>query len=94
MALDLLALGEAIRDLRQHHGLTQVQMADCLGITHFHVNRIEHGGRTPSLDMLDAIAARLDVPLAFLIVQASQAKGRHAALIRRLQDVIALEKDT
>jgi transcriptional regulator with XRE-family HTH domain len=45
-------LGEKLYTLRKRHGLTQMQLADLLGINYNHVGKMERGERSPSLETL------------------------------------------
>jgi transcriptional regulator with XRE-family HTH domain len=53
-----------LREQRELRGLTQQQLADCAGISQAAIARIERGRRTPSLPMIEALLAALDVQLA------------------------------
>lgn len=65
-------LGARIRSLRQARGLTQEQLAERAGLHPTYVAKIEAGTRLPSLEVLDRLAAALEVP-ASLVVQAIDA---------------------
>lgn len=45
-------LGEKLHTLRKRKGLTQIELANLLGIGQSHVVRMERGERLPSLDVL------------------------------------------
>ena len=53
---------------RKMQGLSQMQLAEKVGISRTHMSNIEapNGGTLPSLDVLISIADALDVPIAKL----------------------------
>ena len=53
------SLGEKIRMLRLSRGFTQEELAIALGLTKATISRYERGGREPSLELLEQIAATL-----------------------------------
>jgi DNA-binding XRE family transcriptional regulator len=60
-------LGERVRELRQKHGLTQVDLAERLGVPQSRVSEIESGSRVPNLITMLRLAAALDCkPTALL----------------------------
>ena len=61
-----LAIGSALRDLRESHGLTARQLAGSSGISAAMVSRIENGLVSPSISTLGALSRALDVPLISL----------------------------
>lgn len=60
-----------LRQLRVDRGVTQVEMADRLGITQATYSRIEAGKSTPDLPALENIAAALEVVPTTLISPAA-----------------------
>ncbi len=50
-----------LRDLRAKRGLSLRDLAPLAGITHAHIGLIEHGRRTPSLEVVEKIAKALKV---------------------------------
>jgi len=50
-------VGQALRDYRNAHGLTQVQLAERLGVARVTVARVESGARRPSQALLAALGA-------------------------------------
>ncbi|NYI07014.1 helix-turn-helix domain-containing protein [Allostreptomyces psammosilenae] len=57
------ALGRGVRDRRRELGLTQSQLARRAGMTQSAVSRMEAGGTTPTLDLLERLAVALDADL-------------------------------
>lgn len=66
-ALDLLALGHRLRELRSDRGLSLSALAATAGIGKGSLSEIEAGQRNPTLATLYALAAPLAVPLATLL---------------------------
>ena len=59
-------LGRQVRQLREDRGWTQKQLAEAAGTTQSAVARFEAGGTTPTIPVLERLAAAVD---ADLIVQ-------------------------
>jgi transcriptional regulator with XRE-family HTH domain len=57
---DPVALGARLKAAREHAGLSQRQLA-FPGCTAAYISRLEAGARVPSLQMVNQLAARLDV---------------------------------
>jgi len=55
-------LGDVVKSTRQLMKLTQLQLADRLGITVRYLKAIENSGRKPSYDLLVRIVRELDIP--------------------------------
>ena len=62
---------ESIRILRKEKGWTQEQLADAVGVKRAVISKYESGMVSPSFDMIQKIAAALDVPIASLMTQES-----------------------
>lgn len=50
-----MPLSEAFRLIRDHHGLTMRAFAARLGVSHVHVNDLEHGKVSPSIELLGRV---------------------------------------
>ena len=59
--MDVKLVGSRIRDIRQHRGLTQAELAQQVNMSLKHISAIECGIRLPSLDTLVAIANELQI---------------------------------
>lgn len=57
-------LGRAVRELRERLGWSQSQLAAAAGMTQSAVARFEAGGTTPTLPVLERLAAALGVRLS------------------------------
>jgi HTH-type transcriptional regulator / antitoxin HipB len=60
-------LGKSVRERRQALGITQTQLAERAGMTQSAVSRLEAGGMTPTIGVLDRVAAALDADLVVAI---------------------------
>jgi ribosome-binding protein aMBF1 (putative translation factor) len=58
-----LLLGQMVHDRRTELGLTQADLADRAGMTQPQLSRLESGGATPTVPLLDRLAAALDADL-------------------------------
>lgn len=76
--------GSALRKLRRNAGLTQVAMAEALGISPSYLNLIEHGQRPLSATLIVRLAERFDFDPASL--SGEEIPGGAAGLRRRLAD--------
>ena len=62
-------LNEIIKELRNHKGLTQEQLAEIMGVSPKTISRWETGEVTPPLEVLDRIADALGVEFDSLLPQ-------------------------
>lgn len=62
-----LRIAENIRRLRQEHNLTQVQLADRLGVSYQAVSRWENETTYPDIELLPVIAAFFGVTVDYLL---------------------------
>jgi transcriptional regulator with XRE-family HTH domain len=62
-----MGLGERIKEKREELGLTQLQVAQSLGVTPQHISVIEKNKRAPSLDLLAKLAHELGATTDYLI---------------------------
>jgi transcriptional regulator with XRE-family HTH domain len=68
MVPDLNAkLARRLRQLRTDHGLTQERLAERAEISPDAVRRLERGGFSPTLRMLDQLARALGLPITELV---------------------------
>lgn len=61
-----MAIGSALRDLRQTRGLTARQLASNANVSAAMISRIESGQVSPSISTLSALSKALEVPLVSL----------------------------
>ena len=55
------------RTAREHRGMTQVQLAEKVGVSKSHICAIEAGAKRPSVELLKAIAEALGVSTDYLL---------------------------
>ncbi|MGW1269127.1 helix-turn-helix domain-containing protein [Streptomyces sp. NPDC002491] len=55
--------GKAVRDRRTFLGMTQTQLAARAGMTQAAISRLEHGGSTPTIPLLERLATALESTL-------------------------------
>ncbi|MEU3015418.1 helix-turn-helix domain-containing protein [Nocardia asteroides] len=60
-AILAIELAQAIRELRLELGLTQTQLAERAGLRQPEISRLESGGGTPTIGMLERLAHALEV---------------------------------
>lgn len=61
------ALAELVYILRTEAAVTQTELARRMGTTQPSIARIESGGSTPTLDLLDRLGKALDAPLTLTV---------------------------
>jgi transcriptional regulator with XRE-family HTH domain len=62
-------LGKRIQDLRRRRGLTTGELATRVHVTSGFISQLEHGKTDPSLQTLQRVAAALQVPLSYLMLE-------------------------
>jgi transcriptional regulator with XRE-family HTH domain len=62
-----MAVGERIKELRQHKKLTQTDLAKLVGLTYIQIGRYETLKSAPSSDVLQRLAQALDTTTDFLM---------------------------
>lgn len=67
---DLLALGRAVRAIREQKRISQVQLAQATGFMQSWISNVEHGRRNPSWSNAIRLAEGLGVSLAKLAARA------------------------
>lgn len=61
------SLGEALHLVRVHDDLKQKTAAARLGLSTSYVSELEHGAKTPTMDVLDRYAAVFRLPVSSLL---------------------------
>lgn len=62
-----MAIGERIKQLRVRANLTQTELAEKVGLTYIQIGRYETGKSNPSSDVLQKLAAVLEISADFLM---------------------------
>ena len=70
LAPDVVALGVAVRSIREERGISQVQLAADTGFTQSWISHVERGNRNPSWSNVVRLAAGLGVGTAELVALA------------------------
>lgn len=65
--MDTRRTGGLIRSLREERGLTQLQLAQLVGVGDKAVSKWERGGGCPDVSLLPALAAELGCPVETLL---------------------------
>ncbi|HEV2740132.1 MAG TPA: helix-turn-helix transcriptional regulator [Candidatus Elarobacter sp.] len=84
----LTALGDRVRELRARRGMTRKILAKDSGVSERYLAQLETGQGNASLGILRRVARALDVPLASLIADVSEAPAeltQAVELLRRLE---------
>ncbi len=68
-------VGKNIRDLRERRGITQVQLAERVGITQAMLCQIERGTKNPSLQVGAEIAKNLSCKIEDLLAEESSTES-------------------
>jgi transcriptional regulator with XRE-family HTH domain len=77
------AFGEAVRQLRIGAGLSQEGLSFRAKVNRTYIGELERGEKSPTLDVIDAVAAALAVTPERLVGLASQRRN-HAAVAARV----------
>lgn len=64
--------GKAIKMLRASRGMQQRELAKKLDVDGSYISLLESGKRTPSLELLQAFASKLRVPVYLILLLASE----------------------
>jgi transcriptional regulator with XRE-family HTH domain len=67
---DLVALGRAVRAIREQRGISQVELAEASGFRQSWISSVEHGRRNPSWNNVVRLAAGLGVRPSALVKRA------------------------
>ena len=59
--------GQVLRKAREKRGLTQVELAEKVGVTRVTISYLESGKRQPSMDLLHRLAKALRVKVGELL---------------------------
>jgi transcriptional regulator with XRE-family HTH domain len=87
-----MQIGSHVRARRKALGLSQLDLARELSVTHQHVSRIELGDATPSLEMLLKVSLKLGVSTDYLLTGQQMAPLDAAGAIRAEPDISATAK--
>ncbi|GFK94767.1 putative diguanylate cyclase YdaM [Fundidesulfovibrio magnetotacticus] len=80
--------GNRLRNLRQQAGLTQVQLAERVGLSDRYLGRVERGMVSPSFECIERMAQALGVDPAELFLTAGQMLAHAPVMGSTLDDVL------
>lgn len=84
--------GDRVRQVRELLGLTQIQFAECIGVTQSEIAHIESGRNKPADDIIQRIVLQTGFPLSFFKQPASVDFPLGSLLFRARQSVSLREK--
>ena len=58
-----MVIGDRLRALREHKGLSQGQLEKRTGLLRCYISRVENGHTVPSIETMEKLARALDIPL-------------------------------
>ncbi|MDD4572320.1 MAG: helix-turn-helix transcriptional regulator [Clostridia bacterium] len=64
-----------IKEFRKYRGLSQITLANQIGVTREHLSAIENGHKQPSISLLKKIAKELNTTVKALIVEEEPIEG-------------------
>lgn len=73
---------ERLRELRSSRGMTQLELARKAHVTASYIWRLESGGASPGIDLVDRLASALGTTVSELL-PAAAAPDTHAVLVER-----------
>jgi transcriptional regulator with XRE-family HTH domain len=85
--MDAIKVGKSIAFLRNYYGLTQRNLADCLGVTDKAVSRWERGLGTPDISLLSKLSIILDTDIESIL------EGNLTHLELKWKGMLGLEYD-
>ena len=68
---EAIAFGRAVRKERREAGLTQLELAESVGMNRTHLSSMERGLKAPTITMICRIAGKLGKPPALLVSRTS-----------------------
>jgi transcriptional regulator with XRE-family HTH domain len=70
----------ALKLIRQYHRLSQTELAEQLSLSKSFISELEkHGGKKPSIDVLERYATFFKIPLSSLLLFAEQSEAKKFA---------------
>lgn len=90
--LNLEAIGKKITKQRKQKGLTQLELADTLYVTHQAVSKWENGKSIPSVEVLIELTALFDITIDYLLDNSEVKENDYARLFQQLPRDVVLNK--
>ena len=92
MNIDNKKVGGSLRDIRKSRGMTQLQLAEAIGMTSNNVARLERGEIGFTVKSLNLLAGALNVPASFLTIMGTrnvdETDSAAAQLLERTQAAV------
>jgi transcriptional regulator with XRE-family HTH domain len=82
-------IGSRIRDLRKARGLSQQSLGDLASTDHSRISRIEAGKDTPTIPMLERLAAGLGVEVGELFAKGAAPRPEHPGAAALSEGIVA-----
>jgi transcriptional regulator with XRE-family HTH domain len=80
----------ALKLIRQYHRLSQAELADALNLSRSFVSELEkHGGKKPSIDVLERYASYFKIPVSSLLLFAERSASED---LREKSRIFAADK--
>jgi transcriptional regulator with XRE-family HTH domain len=83
-------IGNEVRTLRQHKGLTQEQTAELAGLSTAYIGQVERGERVPSFIALDQISKALGITVGVFLANLARQVSHPADEDQFMKAVLAL----
>lgn len=77
-------MGKRLKGLRESMGLSQMKMAEILGLKQPSINRYEQGTATPTVENLRKYADYFDVSMDYIFARTDNPEGNCTHISRRL----------
>src|SRR6185312_10121236 len=87
-AAPTMNIGETIRNLRLHKGMSQGDIEKRTGLLRCYLSRVENGHTIPSLDTLAKIAGAMEVPLGGFFADGASDNGTPKAVPQLSEDEV------
>ena len=86
--MDYTYMGKQIRRYRRARGMSQMALAEALGLSAAHVGHIERGSRHASLETVVAISSQLGISLDVLIFPCAASTSNDDQRIHQLRQLL------
>ena len=90
--LNLEKIGEKITKQRKQKGLTQLELAETLYVTHQAVSKWENGKSIPSIEVLIELTALFDISIDYLLDNSEIKENDYETMFRQLPRDVVLSK--
>lgn len=90
--LNLEKIGEKITKQRKQKGLTQLELAETLYVTHQAVSKWENGKSIPSIEVLIELTALFDISIDYLLDNSEVKENDYVTMFKQLPREVVLSK--